>query len=404
MKYPVSIIYPTDPYSPGIGGIKTFISGFIKYASVDFKIELIGISSDREDRPIKKWTKLQIGKTKFDFFPLFHEKDENKKTSIPLSLRFTIALKTSNLEFKRKILFFHRIEPAILFKRVLAPKIVVIHSNVLRQLEKGKSKIKWNYFPWLYFIVEKFVFEYFDAIYAVSGNLLKFYQCKYREQKEKFMFLPNYVDTEIFFPKNDQKHEIKRNLVKVDKCLPLTKRWVLHAGRLQEEKAPLRLVHTFAIHNKTDKNSVLIIIGEGNLVRKINKFISQSGLKDSIYLFRSKSQIELAEFYRASDALLLTSNYEGMPICVLEALSCGLPVVSTDVGEVNKVVNNGISGEVVKSFSPYAISKSLKQVLENPLTYSKENCVKAVAEYTPQRALKPVYERIRELYREKYEN
>ena len=87
-----------------------------------------------------------------------------------------------------------------------------------------------------------------------------------------------------------------------------------------------------------------------------------------------------------------------MPICVLEALSCGLPVVSTDVGEVNKVVNNGISGEVVKSFSPYAISKSLKQVLENPLIYSKYNCIEAISEFTPQKVLMPIFKTIRDVY------
>jgi len=402
LKYPVSIIYPTDPFGPGISGIKTFIGGFIKYAPLDFKIELIGIISGRGICPIKKWTKLKLAKTKFDFFPLLREIDENKKTTIPLSLRFTIALKTSNLEFKRRLLFFHRIEPAIIFKRVKAPKIAIIHSNVLKQLEKGKSKIKWNYFPWLYFVIENFIFGYFDAIYTVSKDLHKFYQRRYKDQNGKFIFLPNYVDTEIFFPKYGLKNEIKKNLVKMDKYLPLKKKWVLHVGRLHKEKAPLRLVHTFAIHNRTDKDSVLIMIGEGNLEPKINEFISKSGLKDSIYLLRRKSQIELAEFYRASDAFLLTSNYEGMPICVLEALACGLPVVSTDVGGVNEVVKNGISGEIVKSFSPYEISKSLKRVLESPLIYSKNNCINAISKFTPQKVLIPLFKKIRDIYNNFY--
>jgi len=115
-------------------------------------------------------------------------------------------------------------------------------------------------------------------------------------------------------------------------------------------------------------------------------------------LLRRKSQIELAEFYRASDTFLLTSNYEGMPICVLEALACGLPVVSTDVGGVNGVVKNRISGEIVKSFSPYEISKSLKRVLENPLIYSKNNCINAISKFTPQKVLIPLFKKIRYIY------
>jgi len=95
-------------------------------------------------------------------------------------------------------------------------------------------------------------------------------------------------------------------------------------------------------------------------------------------------------------------NFEGMPMCVLEALACGLPVVSTDVGEVKRVVKNGYSGEVVEDFSPKSIAQALKKVLENYPNYSKENCINSVSEYTPQKVLAPLYQKIEELYRKYY--
>ena len=399
LVYQISIIYPTDPLGPGVGGIKTFIKDFIKYASEDFGIQFIGISSNYKERPSKKWTRISLGDRKFDFFPLFFEKDENRKTLIPLSLRFTLALKFSNVKVDKKLLFFNRIEPALVFKKLEAPKIGVIHNDIIRQLKKGKSEAFWSKFPWLYFMFENFIFSFIDIVYTVNKNTLKFYQSRYSEQKEKFLFIPTWVDTKIFYPINKSKEKIRHNLLMRYKRLALKAKWILFVGRLQKQKALLRLIQTFAEYRKIDKDSYLLIVGEGNLKRDIKNYVRELGLEQSVYFMGFKNQEELAEFYRAADVMLLTSNYEGMPRCVLEALGSGLPVVSTDVGEVKMVINNGLSGEVVESDSPLNISQSLKKVINNPNMYSKDNCLKSVSKYTPQKVLEPVYEMIRELHK-----
>lgn len=95
--------------------------------------------------------------------------------------------------------------------------------------------------------------------------------------------------------------------------------------------------------------------------------------------------------------MLLTSNFEGMPICILEALGCGLPVVSTDVGEVKRLIKNGFSGEVVESFAPKDIARGLEKVLNYPDVYIRKNCVSCIMEYTPEKVLKPIYKLMRKL-------
>lgn len=128
---------PVNNHFPGIA--ENILKAFIKFAPKDFDIAFIGISSNYKKRPLNRWMKLCLGGRKFIFFPLFLEKNENKKTVIPLSLRFTLALKYSNVEIDKKILFFNRIEPALIFKKVETPKIGLIHSDIMNQLTKGKS-------------------------------------------------------------------------------------------------------------------------------------------------------------------------------------------------------------------------------------------------------------------------
>jgi glycosyltransferase involved in cell wall biosynthesis len=123
------------------------------------------------------------------------------------------------------------------------------------------------------------------------------------------------------------------------------------------------------------------------------------GVADSVRFVGSLAQRDVAEFYQTCDVLLLTSNFEGMPRSVLEALASGLPVVTTDVGEARAVVIDGVSGRVSADFEPVSIARALEDVLGHRARYTPENCVRAVAAYTPARVLAPVYDLCRQLSR-----
>ena len=401
MTVKLLIIYPADPLGPKVGGAGTFLKGFIKNAPEDFDVAFIGISSDLKKRPPKKWVKLKLGNREFNFLPLSFEKDENKKTMIPLSLRFTLALRLSPINISNKLLVFNRIEPAILYRSAKCPKVAIIHSDVQKETERGESEVLWSRLSNLYFIFEHLIITSIDHVYTVSNNTLEFYRSKYPERKKMFSFLSTWADTDIFYPKDEPKFSIRSNLLSLNNKLPIDKKWILFVGRLQKVKAPIRLIDTFMEYYRKDNTACLIIIGEGNLKETVESYVRRLKIDNKVFLLGNMKQETLALFYRGSDVLLLTSNFEGMPMCVLEALGCGLPVVSTNVGEVKRVVKDEFSGEVVESVSPRIISQSVEKVLTNIDRYSKDNCIKAISEYTPQKVLKPVYGTVRKLYRER---
>src|SRR3989338_6351073 len=256
--------------------------------------------------------------------------------------------------------------------------------------------------PWLYFLLEGFIFKSLDYVYTVNMRSFEFYQAKYAEHKDKFMFLPTWVDADIFCQINEPKEDIRKQVILKHGFIPLAHKWILFVGRLQEQKAPHRLIDTFVKYSKDRGQASLIIVGEGNLKSDLQDYVKKMQVEDNVFFMGNLKQEDLAGLYRASDLLLLTSNFEGMPRCVLEALGCGLPVVTTDVGEVRRVVKNGWSGEVVESFDPAEISKALEKVLKNQLIYTKENCISCTADYNPQKVLAPVYEKIRQLYAERF--
>lgn len=395
----ICIIHPMDPEAALADGVQTCIKDFIKYAPRDFKIEWIGITSGSARMSLREWRILRAGSKDFAFLPMLYEKSPERRRVIPLSLRFLFALKNSRADFSDRLLFFNRMEPALLFAKAPNPKILIVHNDVEEQMRGGKSEVLWSRFPWLYFRLEKKVLGFMDRVYAVNRRTAEFYCARYPSEKDKFYFLPVWVDLAVFSRPKGARFILRARLNLTHSFLPAEKKWILFVGRLQQQKAPLRILDAFFEYRKKDPEAALIILGDGNARAAMERHVEKLRLSGQVFFLGSRGQEEVIDFYRASDVLLLASNFEGMPRCVLEALACGLPVVATAVGEIKRVVKDGISGEVVEDPSPHAISTALDKVLSSPDLYAKPDCLQAVAPYSPQDVLRPVYEHMELLYR-----
>ena len=398
----LSIIFPSDPFGKKVGGAETYIRDLIKFTPEDIDIEFIGVTTDKKERPVKKWSQCRLGDKNFKFYPLFSVGDENKKGLIPLSFRFTLSLAFSGLDFNDKILFLNRIEPALALMRVHGHKIGVVHNDIRQQVGKKGREVLWNKFPWLYYTMEDLIFGSMGRVFTVSHNTLEFFRQRFPGHKDKFIFLPTWVDKASFFPVEGTKPFLRKDPYFSEWSLPADKKWLLFVGRLQEQKAPLRLIDTFFEYKKIDSASCLVVIGEGDLKGKVEEHIKELGLEKDVFLLGRIPIEEEARFYRASDVLLLTSNYEGMPLTVMEALACGLPVVSTDVGEIKNILKKECAGEAVASFKPQDIAVGVEKVLGDAYLYSGGTCVvDSVAAFTPQNILRPLFELIRRWAKER---
>ena len=84
-------------------------------------------------------------------------------------------------------------------------------------------------------------------------------------------------------------------------------------------------------------------------------------------------------------------------MCVLEALGTGLPVVTTDVGEVGRAVKSGINGSVVTERTGSGMADGIAACLTRLASLSGKPCSDSVAEYVPERVLAPVFQSYRAL-------
>ena len=396
MSKKILLVHPFDPIGKKIGGIEVYVNEFLKNIPDDFVTELVGVTTDKINRPVKKWTELDFYGKKIRFFPVLFVKNQDIKPKIPLSLRFTIALLLSRIDYKNRVVFFNRIEPSIVFTKKNNPKILMVHNDVQEQIYKKDGEVYWNKIPGIYRILEKYLISGLDYIYSANNRLIEYYKRIYK--KDKFFFLPSsMVDENIFFISSEDKKVLKEKIIKCYGFIPHAKTWILFTGRLEKQKSPLKLVEVFSEFQKRQADSVLIIIGDGSLKDAVNNRIEKLGLSKKIVTVPYLDRYRIADFCRASDVFLLTSLYENLPFSIIEALSCGLPVVTTDVGEVRRVVKEGFSGIVAGTSEIDDIAEALVKIIKDRDRFSNFNCKESVNYYNPVNVLGPLYKLMRSL-------
>ncbi len=124
---------------------------------------------------------------------------------------------------------------------------------------------------------------------------------------------------------------------------------LLFIGRLVPQKGLLTLLKSIDIlvNKKAQKNIKLKVIGEGSERKIAEQYIINKKIKGNIEFLGWVKLEELNNFYNSVDIFVLPSTFEGMPSVVLQAMACGLPVVSTKVFGSEDLIKDGQNGYLV---------------------------------------------------------
>jgi len=125
--------------------------------------------------------------------------------------------------------------------------------------------------------------------------------------------------------------------------LPDNKKIYVFVGRLSEQKRPIEFLKLVKYRSKFS-DEYFVMLGDGELSSVVDDFVKKNSL-DNV---KRISYIEnVPEFFDICSGIIFTSVYEGLPIAMLEALSMGVPVFSTDVGDVSVVLEEYGGGAVI---------------------------------------------------------
>lgn len=175
--------------------------------------------------------------------------------------------------------------------------------------------------------------------------------------KEKLKIIPFGVDTEFFRP---------LGLPKDDKVFQ-----ILSVGYLIERKGFEYLIKAIKEIKKEYSQVKLKIVGIGPLEDKLKILINELNLEKEAEIVKNVSDEELLHLYNTSDLFVLPSivdsqgNTEGLGVVLLEAMACGLLVMGSNVGGIPDIIEDGVTGILVKEKDIIGISKSISFIMKN---------------------------------------
>lgn len=177
--------------------------------------------------------------------------------------------------------------------------------------------------------------------------------------RERIRMIPNGIDTEVYAPCNPRDRTILKQRMGYRR--PVT---VLYTARLASAKNPIGLLQAWNHIHRELSDCELVLVGDGPLRQELVEQIANLGLSDSVQLVGY--QQDVVPWYQAADVFVLPSHHEGLSNSFLEALSCGLPVVSTRVSGSTDVFSEADVGELVEVGDMAGFAKAIRRLLTNP--------------------------------------
>lgn len=199
---------------------------------------------------------------------------------------------------------------------------------------------------------EQHVFSAADRAVVTTQFAADYLNDEYGIRSQDIRVIPNYVETERFKPIERSKNDAFR---------------IVTVGRLDYQKNLSALIEAVA-----PLDLELVIVGSGP---DMDKLVHQAkGTKANIEFMGNVPNQELPELLNKFDAFVLPSFYEGHPKALLEAMSCGLPVIGTDVQGIREVIQDTKTG-LLCATDPSAIREAIEKLQKDAPLRQKQGAV-----------------------------
>lgn len=263
----------------------------------------------------------------------------------------------------------------------LKPKYVCIHSSkagILGRLACSYLKIPciftvhgWSFYVktslplrFLYFILE-FSLQFIpQRIILVSHSDYSSFS-SYFLNKKKVCIIYNSSNLSYAFARRNLNGSVK----------------LLSVARFDRQKDHMTLLTALSLLPR-DLDWQISLVGDGPLLSPMKNLTASYSLTHNVHFIGFSGSP--SDFYASSDIFILSSNWEGLPITIIEALSTSLPIIASDVGGCKELVLNGYNGFLVPPQSPSELGLAIQLLIQDP-------CLRARMSFSSKKVFKNIF-------------
>ncbi len=201
-----------------------------------------------------------------------------------------------------------------------------------------------------------------DSVISVSLSLSRFVEQAYKIAGSKIQVIPNGIDKTVFKPES-------QNLARKRLNLPENHKILVTVGGLTKRKGIDRVIRLLPGLQDTMPDILYVVIGgasrEGDERNNLSALVRELELDDTVLFLGPLSHSEIVRWLNAADVFVLLTANEGCANVIMEALACGLPVVTTDVGGNPELIVDGANGFLVELNNHEGVLNSLLTALRS---------------------------------------
>lgn len=372
------ILITTGIFPPDIGGLASYGKTLAQKLAEDFSVSLITHSSrskfpEDKNRPFKV---IRIAK----WIPKFLR-------HLVFFMKTLLAAKNADVIFSLNAVNvgLPALWAAQIRKKIFFVKIVGDYAWE-RAVNKGKTflliddfqKIKRRGWIGILHKLQTKVCRGADGVIVPSNYLANMVK-NWGVPEEKIKVIYNGVDFRV--------PDISREEAR--KSIGIAGNIILSVGRLVPWKGFRMLIKIMPQLTGINQFFRLVIVGDGPEYKILKTMIKNMGLDKKIYLVGKKNKEELAVYMAAADIFVLNTGYEGFSHQILEAMSAGVPLVTTVVGGNVEMVNQGENGFMVKYNDEFNLIEAVKTIWQTPELRERfiEEGKKTAARFSPEKMI-----------------
>ena len=275
---------------------------------------------------------------------------------------------------------------AVLGKKICGVPLVGTHHTFYDDyLKHVKLDYSWGKkFSW------KFTIAYYNwADVVTSPSQVLGAGLQHYGLRRPLQIMPNPVNVEFFVPAASvaEKKRLKKRFGS-------GKQSVVYMGRISYEKDIDQAMTAFWTASRSMPDATLMIVGDGPERKNLESLAKELGIEKKVVFTGMLHREDLRDALRANDVFVTASRSENMPVSVIEAMACGLPIASVRAKGIPEIVRHGKNGLLAKPDRPEELGSAIVQLFSSPTglreksrtsrklaeRYSQENITEAMVE------------------------